>query len=68
MCGFTPSTAAMQAKPVQNIVNQAPVGKLYKEASGGNKISDSFKDKSIYMGLGSSALANRAKNNQFTLA
>jgi hypothetical protein len=69
MCGFTPVTAAMQAKPVQKLVDQTPQAKLYKEVSGGTKVSDAFKDKTAYLGLGSSAMFNRAKNNnQFSMA
>lgn len=59
----------VQSKPVANVVNMTPIGAGYKQASGGQKLSDSVKDGSIYTGLAGVALINRQnKSNQFSTA
>lgn len=57
------------SKPISRVVNNSPIGLVYKQASGGERYGDSLKSGNAYAGLAGGAIANRIKkSNQFSTA
>lgn len=69
MCnGMLPGQQLMNFKPAANVVNQTPIGMLYKATNKGKKAIDGIKDGSAF-GLAGAAMnqANK-KSNSFGIA